>query len=94
MKDAAVLPHPTHHAVSAQPMNTAILAEASIHPHRNGCSPRANIAFAALDAVRSIVACLSRLLPAAQAVDLARTHPKGSERRGAVRTRRAESLER
>jgi hypothetical protein len=64
MKDAAVLQQPTHHSVSAQPVNTATVAEASIRQNRNCCSPRANIAFAALDAVRSIVSSVSRLLPA------------------------------
>ena len=64
MKDAeAALPQPTHRSISAQLMNSATLAEASIRRNGNRCSPRANIAFAALDTLRIIVSWLSRLHP-------------------------------
>jgi hypothetical protein len=55
MKDAtAVMPPPMHHSVSAQLVDGQPIAESSIRRNRNYCSPRANIAFAALDAMRII----------------------------------------
>ena len=55
---------PTDQSIAARPMATITPAEASIRQNENCCSPRANIAFTALDAVRSIVSLLSRFLPA------------------------------
>lgn len=55
---------PTDQSIAARPMATITPAEASIRQNENCCSPRANIAFAALDAVRSIVTLLSRFFPA------------------------------
>jgi len=49
---------------AARPMATITPAEVPIRRNGTGCSPRANVAFAALDAVRSIVSLLSRFLPA------------------------------
>lgn len=55
---------PTEQSIAARPMATITHAEVSIRRSGNCCSPRANIAFAALDAVRSIVTLLSRFFPA------------------------------
>jgi hypothetical protein len=55
MKDAtADMPHPMHLSVPAQLVDGQRLTESSIRRNRNYCSPRANIAFAALDAMRII----------------------------------------
>ena len=59
-KDATVaMPPPMHHsgsvrAVSVRLVDGQPLAESSIPRNRHYCSPRANVAFAALDAMRII----------------------------------------
>ena len=54
----------TDQSITVRLIATITPPEASIRRNANHCSPRANVAFAALDAVRSIVSWLSRFLPA------------------------------
>ena len=55
---------PAEQSVPAQPMATIAPAEVSIRRNGNCCSPRANVALAALDAARSIVSLSNRFLQA------------------------------
>ena len=65
MKEARSLREsPADQSIAARPMATITPAEVSIRRNGNCCSPRANVAFAALDVVQSIVSLLSRFLPA------------------------------
>ena len=49
---------PTYQSVAAEPVASATPAEISVRPNRVDCSPRASIAFATLDVVRSIISFL------------------------------------
>jgi hypothetical protein len=60
MKNTASLREPTHESIAAQPIASATPFEVSIRRNQAGCSPRSAVAFAALDAVRSIVSWLNR----------------------------------
>jgi len=65
MKEARALRgSPTDQSLAARPMATITPAEVPIRRNGNCCSPRTNVAFAALDAVQSIASLLSRFLPA------------------------------
>jgi hypothetical protein len=63
MREAMTLKgSPTDQSITVRLIATITPAEATIRRNANHCSPRANVAFAALDAVRSIVSLLSRFL--------------------------------
>jgi len=63
MREAMTLKgSPTDQSITVRLIATVTPAEATIRRNANHCSPRANVAFAALDAVRSIVSLLSRFL--------------------------------
>jgi hypothetical protein len=63
MREAMTLKgSPTDQSITVRLIATIRPAEATIRRNENHCSPRANVAFAALDAVRSIISPLSRFL--------------------------------
>jgi len=63
MREAMTLKgSPTDQSITVRLIATITPAEATIRRNANHGSPRANVAFGALDAVRSIVSLLSRFL--------------------------------
>jgi hypothetical protein len=65
MKQArSLIGSPTDQSITARRMATITPAEVSIRRNGNCYSPRANVAFAALDGMRTLVSLLGRFLPA------------------------------